>query len=311
MAYGRWPFAHADGLILDQGKVSAAMAMRILHRCGGVLLGLWLATNCAQPAAADVSISGSSTILPIVKKAADPFAAKTGIRLRMEGGGSDRGIQDALAGKVDLGMVSRALHGDEAAQLHAYTIGYDGLAIIVNARNFLAAIDKETVRRIYAGDLANWRDVGGANVPIAVVHKEHGRSTRELFDRYFGLAGQELPSAFLIGPNLASLLYVAADPHAIGYVSIGRTAYAQSKGLAVKTLRFEGVDATMDNVRNGSYPINRPLNLVYRGQPSAEAQRFLAFMQGAEGAAVVAAEGFATVVADDGKGLLPDSERAP
>lgn len=241
----------------------------------------------ALPAQADLAISGASTVLPIVKKAAERFSQHTQIAVSVQGGGSEVGVRDVLAGVTQLGMVSRNLHADEHEQLQVETLGYDGVALIINQRNPLQQIDRTSIVQIFNGTLTRWQPLNGQDKPLVPVVKDIGRSTRELFDHFFGL-NEPPATAYTIGSDTAAILYVAADPYAIGYVSIGSTLHAQSKGSAIKMLDLDGITANRDNVRNGRYPLLRPLNLVYRAQPNVETQQFLAFMRGSEGQRVVA-----------------------
>ncbi|MDE2439962.1 MAG: phosphate ABC transporter substrate-binding protein, partial [Betaproteobacteria bacterium] len=62
---------------------------------------------------------------------------------------------------------------------------------------------------------------------------------------------------------------------AIGYVSIGTAEYEEAQGSPIRQLPLDGVAASVANVRNGSFPLARPLNLVTTGKESALARRFI------------------------------------
>lgn len=260
-----------------------------------VLTGCWL---LALPARAELVLAGSSTILPVVKRAVDAFAAETGIGIKASGGGSDHGIQTALAGGSRIGMVSRDLHADEARTLTAYPVGLDGVAVFVNESNPIAGLTHQQVTAIYAGQINRWAalDKAAADERIVRVGKLTGRSTRGLFDGFFGLQGQDYPAGtHMIGANIAGILYVGIDPLAIGYVSIGSLDHAQKFGAPVKVLPIDGVAPSMEAVASGRYPYRRPLNLVTRGPAQGEALRFIQWLQSPPGRQVVAAEGFLPV----------------
>lgn len=263
------------------------------------IVGLLLVSSVAR---ADLVVTGSSTILPVVKRAAVEFTAKTGIRIRANGGGSGQGSRDAREGVAHIGMVSRVLHEDEARHLVATTIGLDGVAVFVNERNRLRNIHHDQVADIYRGRVLRWRDLD-ASAPegrIVRVGKLHGRSTRELFDKFFGLSGEEYPpDTHLIGANVAAILYVSIDPLAIGYVSFGSLGHAAREGAPVRPLSIDGVTPTGENAASGRYPYTRPLNLVTRGVPRGEARQFIEWMKGEAGQRAVRAEGLMALM--DGK----------
>lgn len=249
----------------------------------------------ALPVRAEVLLAGSSTILPIVKRAAESFTAQTGIRVRATGGGSDHGIKTGAAGGMQIGMVSRTLRADEAQLLIAHTIGLDGVAVFVNESNGIAGLSARQVTDIYSGRVNQWRDIDPAaiNGRIVRIGKEMDRSTRGLFDGFFGLQGQEYPAGtHLVGANIASILFVSIDPQSIGYVSLGSLEHAKQFGAPVKLLPIDGVAPSIENVASGIYPYRRPLNLVTRGKPQGEALRFIEWLKSPAGQQAVVAEGF-------------------
>ncbi len=247
------------------------------------------------PALADIQLSGSSTILPVVKKAAAGFEAETGIRVRAKGGGSSVGARSAIAGTVDLGMVSRALHAEEAEKLVAHTFAQDGVAVIANSANPIGELTREHIAAMFMGRVVNWKYVGWKDEPVVLVVKEEGRSTKELFEKFFAIEGKEPKDAHVIGSNAEAIVFVAGDPSAIGYVSIGTAEHAVSSGVHLKLIALEGAAATVDNVRNESYPLRRPLNLVSAGEPNPESRRFIDFVLGPKGQAIARDLGFVPV----------------
>jgi phosphate transport system substrate-binding protein len=255
-------------------------------------MAMWLA---ALPAGAEILVAGSSTILPIVKRVAESFTTQTGIRVRATGGGSDHGIKTAAGGGMQVGMVSRALRADEAPLLVAHTIGLDGVAVFVNESNGITGLSARQVTDIYAGRVNQWRDVAPAAIDgrIVRVGKWTDRSTRGLFDGFFGLQGREYPAGtHMIGANIASILFVSIDPQSVGYVSLGSLEHARQFGAPVKLLPIDGVAPSQENVASGVYPYRRPLNLVTRGKPQGEALRFIEWLKSPAGQQAVVAEGF-------------------
>ncbi len=235
-----------------------------------------------------INVTGSSTIRPIVKKAAKVFKKETGIKVKVKGGGSSVGVKSAEDGLADIGMASRKLKNSEPKDLTTHLIGMDGIAIVVNADNPLNAITKQDVIKIYTGAVTNWKELGGPDMKISIEAKAEGRSTKELFEKYFDLKGKVISSAHIIGSNTEGIAYVSGTPSAIGYVSLGTAEAAAKKGVAVKLLDLDGIKATSVNVANGSYPLRRELNLITRGEANGNAQKFIDFVLSPQGQAIVA-----------------------
>lgn len=226
-------------------------------------------------------ITGSSTVAPLALELGKRFEKENpGTRIDIQSGGSSRGVTDVRQGVAEIGMVSRALNPDER-DLKAYPLAMDGVSIIVHKSNPLQTLSDEDIVKIYTGKINNWKQLGGKDVPITVVNKAEGRSTLELFEKYFKVKNSEIKAQVIIGDNEQGIKTVAGNPDAIGYVSIGTAAFSAQQGVPVKLLPLQGVEASEEAVRKGNYPLARPLNFVVKGSPSALSKRFLDFAQSA------------------------------
>lgn len=232
----------------------------------------------AQTAGLDLTVAGSSTVLPVVEVVAQAFEADhPGAIIDVQGGGSSVGISSARSGLADIGTVSRPLKAEEA-DLTATKIATDGIAIIVHADNPLRAMTTAQVVDVYTGAVASWSGLGGVDRPITVVNKEEGRATLELFEQHFGLKGKFVPTAVIIGPNGQAITTVAGDPDAMAYVSIGSAEAAIKAGTSIRALALDGIEATLATVADGTWPITRPLNLVTVGPPAGDAAVFIDYL---------------------------------
>lgn len=222
-------------------------------------------------------LTGSSTVAPLVAEIGKRFESlNPGARVDVQTGGSSRGINDTRSGLADIGMASRALKTSEA-DLNAYRIALDGISIIVNVKNRVNTLDRRQIVDIYTGKTVNWQTVGGADAPITVVNKAEGRSTLELFLNHFGLQNTDVKAHVVIGDNQQGIKTIAGNPNAIGYVSVGAAEYEAEHGATIKLLPLEGIAASVENVRQGSFPLSRPLNLVTRTEPAGLAKAFIEF----------------------------------
>lgn len=254
--------------------------MKKLTRIASVpLLALASLSSCSksQSPAAKLVLTGSSTVAPLAAEIGKRFESlHPGIRVNVQMGGSSRGIADARSGLTDIGMASRSLK-DAEKDLHAFTIARDGICVILHRSNPVTTLSNEQVVAIYTGAVDNWKQLGGDDAPITVVNKAEGRSTLELFLHYFAIKNSDIHPDVVIGDNEQGIKTVAGNPHAIGYVSIGTAKYDATHGVAIKLLPVNGVAATLGNVRNGSFPLSRPLNLVTKSEPTGLALEFIEF----------------------------------
>ena len=240
---------------------------------------LGFAACSKSPQTDKLVITGSSTIAPLMAEIGKRFEqTHPGVRVDVQTGGSSRGIADARQGVADIGMASRALKEDEN-DLYAFAIAQDGICIILHQENPIANLSDEQVVAIYTGKINNWKDAGGNDAPITVVNKAEGRSTLELFLHYFKLKNTDIKADVIIGDNQQGIKTVAGNPDAIGYVSIGSAEYDATHGVPIKLLPIGGVAASIENVKNGAFPLSRPLNLVTKTAPEGLAKQLIEFAQ--------------------------------
>lgn len=245
---------------------------------------LCFATGIAGRASADdkkLVLTGSSTIAPLALEIGKRFEKlNPGVRVDVQSGGSSRGVADARSGVADIGMASRALKPEER-DLSGYRIAMDGIGIILHKKNPVKSLSDDQIKAIYTGKIGNWKELGGEDRKITVVNKAEGRSTLELFLHYFQLKNPEIRAHVVIGDNQQGIKTVAGNPGAIGYVSIGTAEYEEAHQTPIRLLPMAGVAASTKNVRDGRFPLSRPLNLVTKGAPAALAKRFIEFSQSA------------------------------
>ena len=135
----------------------------------------------------------------------------------------------------------------------------------------------------------------GQGSTINVVSREEGSGTRGAFIELFGVQeknadGEKVDmttnTAIVTNSTAVMLTTVAGDANAIGYASLG------SLDDTNKILQIDGVDATVENIKNGSYKISRPFNIVTQDGLSDAAQDFIGFILSSDGQAVVEKAGY-------------------
>lgn len=285
--------------------------MKNLFKLSIVILFTLFQSSITYGSQEKITTAGSSTIRPIVEKASKAFKKNhPGVEFVIGGGGSSHGVKSAGNGDVSIGQCSRNLKEKEKKQwkdLVAYKIGLDGVAIIVNKKNPISKITKQQVQDIYSGRITNWEELGGSDAPVFLISKEEGRSTLDLFLKYFELEAKEIGKgraaimvhrkkganefsrvkAKLIGPNKEAIAAISTKKNGIAYVSVGTAQEVAAKGGRIKLLELDGVPATIENVASESYPFRRPLNLVTKGKAKGVVKEFIDFLTGKEGKKIV------------------------
>jgi len=251
-----------------------------------------------------IKVSGSSTVLPIVARAAEAFSAHhPDIRVLVNPGGSGVGVKSVGHHLVHIGMVSRRILDDEKialpkADFRIHVIGRDAVACVISSEIHDAGVTslaKEDIRKIYLGEVTNWRQVGGPDREIITIDKEAHRGTRHVFMEYFFGTSQvkTLGVDLVTGSNNEQRTKVALSDTAIGMLSY---AWLNNDVVGVDIRDGNGILAfTDENVRNGIYPMVRDLSLVTDGMPNDLSRKFIAFLLGPDGQRIVREMGYVPV----------------
>ena len=234
-----------------------------------------------------VTTDGSTSMEKVIGALGEAFESDTGVAVSYNPTGSGSGIKAVLAGNCDIGLSSRNLKDEEKSEgLEQTVLALDGIAVIVNPANPVEDLDKDTIAKIYTGEITNWKDVGGNDAQIVLIGREAGSGTRDGFESITDTEGnckyrQELTST---GDVITT---VSGNPDAIGYASL-----AAVKDN-VKALKVGGVTPTEETVKDGSYIIQRPFVLVTKQGVtlSDNAQKFFDYITSADASAVISAAG--------------------
>ena len=255
--------------------LAAVMAMSMLAGCG------------STKTTGSVSTDGSTSMEKVIGALGEAFQNDTGISFTYNPTGSGSGIKAVQEGRCDIGLASRDLKDEEkSAGLTGTVLAYDGIAVIVNPENPVSDLSVETIAKIYTGEISNWSEVGGNDAEIVLIGREAGSGTRDGFESITDTEDacqyrQELTST---GDVITT---VSQNPGAIGYASVA------SVKDTVKAVTVDGVAATEENIKDGSYVVQRPFVLVTKADSdlSEAAQKFFDYITSADANEIIAAAG--------------------
>ena len=231
-----------------------------------------------------ISISGSTSVGPLMEKIQEKYEEENNnITLEIQQNGSGAGIKDVISGISEIGMSSRELKDEEKTSVQGTTVAYDGIALLVNPENTVKNISLEDVKKIYTGEITNWKDLGGDDSPIVVVSREEGSGTRDAFQEIVGYESEELTKDATISDGSGAVkTTVAGNKNAIGFASFE---YIDN---TVKALNVNDVEPTAENVKAGDYKISRPFILVTKEDSLTEnGQKLIDFVLSTEGQQIV------------------------
>lgn len=237
----------------------------------------------------DLRIDGSTTVLPIAQKAAEVFMKKhSDMKVFVSGSGSGTGIKALIDGTTQIATSSREAKEKEVASgkekgvaLTGHKVALDGIVPVVHPSMNISNLTTEQLRDIYNGKTKSWKEVGGPNRPISIVSRDTSSGTYEVWEEKILKGDKVRADALLVASNGQAVQTIAQNKFAIGYIGIG---YIDK---SVKVLSVNGKTANNNSVRDGSWPIARPLFMYTNGKPAGTIAKFIDFMLSAEGQKIV------------------------
>jgi phosphate transport system substrate-binding protein len=194
-------------------------------------------------------------------------------------------------------MASREVTSDEKTKYGdkflENLIGYDGIGICVSKAIYDAGVTtltKDQVKKIYAGNITNWKELGGPDKDIYVISREQGSGTRDSFlTDIFGSTKAETPAVKTYSSSNSEIkTAITGSDHAIGYLGYS---YSQSGNL--KAVKLEGIELSTQTIKDKTYPLARRLYLdTFGGLPTQGAEAFIDFVKGPQGQQIAKDNGF-------------------
>ena len=237
----------------------------------------------------NLDIAGGTAHIPVMRSAAQSIMNfNPDIRITVAGGGSGVGVQQVGEGLVHIGNTGRALRESEVEKygLKSFPFAIDGVAIVVNPGNTVGALSKDQLKKIFAGDITNWQQVGGGNAGINVYIREDGSGTREPFEDRALDGGTSAKKSNVLNSNGAMKTAIAQDKNAIGYVSLG---HLDDK---IQGIVLDGMVPSQENAKSGAYTITRLLYMNTKGAPTGLTRAFIDYIYSADGAGSISAAGY-------------------
>lgn len=250
-------------------------------------------TKAAEKLSGSISMSGSTSMEKFANALCESFMEKyPDVNVTVEFTGSSAGVESVLSGKCDIGNSSRNLKDEEKEKGAVENIvAIDGIAVAVDPKNTVNDLTKDQLVSIYTGKVKNWSEVGGSNMPIVVVGREAGSGTRGAFEEILKVEDQCVYANELDSTG-AVMAKVASTPGAIGYVSLDAV---DDSVIAVK---LDGVEANAENIKAGTYFLNRPFVMATKGEISEQnelVKTLFDYIYSEEGQSVAAGVGLITV----------------
>ena len=255
-----------------------------------------------------IRVNGSDTMVNLAQAWAEQYGKKhPEVSIQVRGGGSGVGITSLIDGTCDLADASRKMKEGEIERARTkrggepkeIIVGYDALAIYVHKDNPLDAISIDELGEIYGedGPITKWSQLGVKDAKlgeqeITRVSRQSSSGTYVYFREAVVGPGKDYKLASIDQSGSKDVVaLVARTPSAIGYSGMGYKT-PDVKDLRVSKHRGGPAAApTVENAKNNSYPITRPLQIYVIGEPKGPVKQYLDWILSPEGQKIRARSG--------------------
>jgi phosphate transport system substrate-binding protein len=247
-----------------------------------------------------ITVKGSDTMVILAQRWAELYMSKNPKSvIQVTGGGSGTGISALINGTTDICISSRPMKKPEKEKLKQrynslgveIKVANDGLAVYLNEKNPIEELSLEQIKKIYTGEIKNWKQVGGPDAKIILYGRENNSGTYVYFKDVV-LEGGDFAATAQSLPGTASVVNaIAKDKYGIGY---GGAAYGKGiKFLKIKKdEKSQAYEPTDENIRNGNYPISRFLYMYTRTRPTGSTKAFIDWILSDDGQKIVKTVGY-------------------
>lgn len=250
--------------------------MKKVYKATGLLALSLILVSCGNVDNGEsINAVGSSAMQPLVEAAGEQYSsANVGKFINVQGGGSGTGLSQVQAGAVQIGnsdLFAEEKDGIKSEELVDHQVAVVGLTPIVNKEIGITDISKEDLKKIFTGEITNWKEVGGRNQKIVIINRAAGSGSRHTFEQWV-LDGEESKNAQEQDSTGMVRQIVSTTPGAISYVAFS---YVTDD---VATLSIDGVNPTEENVMRNKWTVWSYEHMYTKGEPKGLTKEFLDYM---------------------------------
>ena len=253
----------------------------------------------SSSATGTVSISGSTALQPLMDQTVEKFKEKNPkIEVSSQGGGSGTGLTQVLDGTVDIGdsdvFAEEKLDATKSKELVDHKVVAEGFGIVVSKSLGINNLTSAQIKDIFSGKVTNWKDVGGPNKDILLIHRTAGSGTRATFEKTI-LGGDKSLENDSLGvtqdSNGAVLSAMKQNDGAISYVGLAYMLTDEAKGT-LSLIKIDGVSSDKANICDGSYKFWSWGHMYTKGEAKDAVKTFIDYVTSSENSASVESQAF-------------------
>ncbi len=272
----------------------AALAIVLV---GGAFVGCSKDSNnqdTSSGVSGSITLSGSTALQPLIEKSAEVFKSKNpDASISVQGGGSGTGLTQVLSGAVDIGnsdiFAEEKLKAEDAKQLEDHKVVAQGFAVVTSKDVTVKGLTKQQIKDIFSGKVTNWKEVGGADQAITVIHRPASSGTRATFVKTVldgNKALEDDTKGIIQDANGSVKTALESNKGAISYLALSYLMDEKVKE-SLNILEIDNLAPTKENITSGKYPFWSWGHMYTKGEAKDLSKAFIDFITSEENKATV------------------------
>ncbi|MBP1888583.1 phosphate transport system substrate-binding protein [Clostridium moniliforme] len=260
------------------------VATLLISAMGGLLVGCG-GKEASKQGGETITISGSSALLPLMEQSIEKFnEVKPGNTINAQAGGSGTGLTQVLEGSVNIGnsdvFAEEKLSKDDAKKLVDHKIVAQGFGVVVNKETEVKSLTKKQIQNIFSGKIKNWKEVGGKDMEILVIHRPASSGTRATFIEKVLDGNKKLENdsiGALQDSNGAVINAMKQNKGSISYIALSYMNNKEAKNT-LDLVKINGVTPNLENIKNGKYDFWSWGHMYTKGEATGLSKEFIDFV---------------------------------
>lgn len=271
---------------MKKSGIKLLVGALLITLIGGTMVGCGSrSTDSDDGGQTSLTLSGSSALLPLVEATIEGFKQDNSqYDINAQAGGSGTGLTQVSDGSVDVGnsdiFANEKLDDAAAKELTDNKVAVCGFSVAVSKDLGVKNLTKDQIKSIFSGKITNWKDVGGPDKAIFVVHRPASSGTRATFTTTLLDKDKTLEKDALGATqdsNGAVLQAMAQNEGSISYLAFSYMTTDEAKNKIVG-VSIDGVEPTKDNITTGKYPFWSWEHMYTKGETKGLAKKFIDYL---------------------------------
>lgn len=240
------------------------------------------ASNKVDDFSGDIKISGSTSMKPLVEEVGKKFTAHyPNVKIDVGSGGSVEGVNEVFQNYVEIGDSSVEMddldeYKYDKGKLIDNKICLVGFAVVVNKENKIDSLSENQIEKIFNGQIKNWKEVGGENLKIDIVHRSKKSGSRKIFEEKFIRHKKDIKKSENVEENSFSVVkHVSSKKNSIGYVALP---YLKDNNTSLKAIKINNIVASNENIILNKYPFWSYGYMYTLNEPEKVVNEFIKYM---------------------------------